>query len=147
MFPQFQLQGSFTLDDLNARIRDNMGGFLEVEFIEMGDGYLKAKMPVNNKTRQPIGMLNGGASLAFAEITGSMASNLYLDRSKYVALGLDINGNHVRGVKEGWVYALATPLHMGKTTHVWEIRISNQEDQLVCISRLTLAVVEVKPIP
>jgi 1,4-dihydroxy-2-naphthoyl-CoA hydrolase len=101
-------------------------------------------MPVDHRTHQPLGMLNGGASLALAEITGSMAANLYIDRTKYVALGLDINGNHLKSVKEGYVYATATPFHMGKTTQVWEVKITDEENNLICISRLTMAVVEIK---
>lgn len=114
-----------------------------MEFVEYGEGYLKSRMPITNLSRQPLGLLNGGASMALAEITGSTAANLYLDRSKFVALGLEINANHLRGVKEGYVYATASPLHIGRSTHVWEIKITNDQDQLVCISRLTMAVVEI----
>lgn len=115
--------------------------FLGIEFIELGDDYLKARMPVNERTVQPLRMLNGGASLAMAECVGSMAANLVFDRSNLVALGLDLNGNHIRPVMEGnWVYATAKPFHMGNTTHVWEIKIENEEGKLVHISRLTMAV-------
>ena len=115
---------------------------LGIEFIEVGERYLTARMPVDHRTHQPLGMLNGGASLALAEIVGSMASNLWIDREKFVALGLDINANHLRGVKSGWVYGTASPLHEGKTTSVWEIKIKDEEGQLVCISRLTMAIIE-----
>lgn len=142
--PAFTLQAQYTLSDINDRMKNNMGEHLGVEFIEIGENFLKAKMPVDHRTHQPLGMLNGGASLALAEITGSMAANLYIDRTKYVALGLDINGNHLKGVRSGFVYATATPFHMGKTTQVWQIRIEDEESNLVCICRLTMAVVEVK---
>jgi 1,4-dihydroxy-2-naphthoyl-CoA hydrolase len=142
--PQFTLQAQYSLADLNERLKKNMGEHLGIEYIELGENFLKAKMPVDHRTHQPLGMLNGGASLALAEITGSMAANLYIDRTKYVALGLDINGNHLKSVKEGYVYATATPFHMGKTTQVWEVKITDEENNLICISRLTMAVVEIK---
>lgn len=142
--PAFTLEKGYSLVDLNTRIKDNMGGHLGIEYTEIGENYLKARMPVDQRTRQPLGMLNGGASLALAEITGSMAANLHLDREKYVALGLDINGNHLRPVSSGFVYATARPFHMGRMTQVWEIKIEDESEQLVCVCRLTMAVVEVK---
>ncbi len=115
--------------------------FLGIEFLELGDDYLKARMPVNERTVQPLRMLNGGASLAMSECVGSMAANLVFDRSKLVALGLDLNGNHLRPVMEGnWVYGTARPIHIGTTTQVWEIRIEDEEGRLIHISRLTMAV-------
>ena len=118
-----------------------MSDFLGIEYIELGADYLKASMPVNNRTVQPLRMLNGGASLALAECVGSLAANLVFDRKKWVALGLDLNGNHLNPVMEGeMVYGIAKPLHIGNTTHVWEIRIENEAGKLVHISRLTMAV-------
>lgn len=115
--------------------------FLEIEFTEIGLDYLKAVMPVNHKTVQPLRMLNGGASLAMAECVGSMAANLVFDRTKYVALGLDLNGNHLRPVMEGaFVTAIAKPIHIGNSTQVWEIRIETEDGKLAHISRLTMAV-------
>lgn len=115
--------------------------FLEIEFTEIGPDYLKAVMPVNHKTVQPLRMLNGGASLAMAECVGSMAANLVFDRTKYVALGLDLNGNHLRPVMEGaFVTAIAKPIHIGNSTQVWEIRIETEDGKLAHISRLTMAV-------
>lgn len=115
--------------------------FLGIEFMELGDDYLKARMPVNERTVQPLRMLNGGASLAMAECVGSMAANLVFDRTKLVALGLDLNGNHLRPVMEGqWVYAYARPIHIGSMTQVWEIRIETEDKRLAHISRLTMAV-------
>lgn len=118
-----------------------MSEFLGIEYIELGPDYLKAKMPVNERTVQPLRMLNGGASLALAECVGSLAANLVFDRTKYVALGLDLNGNHLRPVMEGeYVYGIAKPLHIGNTTQVWEIKIETEDKKLVHISRLTMAV-------
>jgi 1,4-dihydroxy-2-naphthoyl-CoA hydrolase len=126
---------------LNEYCKNTMCEFMGIEFIELGLDYLKAKMPVNQNTVQPLRMLNGGASLAMAECVGSMAANLVFDRNKYVALGLDLNGNHLRPVMEGeWVYAIAKPIHIGNTTQVWEIKIENSEGKLAHISRLTMAV-------
>ncbi len=129
------------LEWLNDYCKDTMSDFLGIEYIELGSDYLKAKMPVNNRTVQPIRMLNGGASLALAECVGSLAANLVFDRSKYLALGLDLNGNHLRPVMEGsWVYGIASPLHIGTTTQVWQIRIETEDGKLAHISRLTMAV-------
>src|SRR5690606_8777149 len=115
-------------EGLNSYCRNTMVEFLEIEFTEIGPDYVKAKMPVTPHTVQPLRMLNGGASLAMSECVGSMAANLVFDRNKYVALGLDLNGNHVRPVKEGsWVFATAKPIHIGNTTQVWEIRIETEE--------------------
>jgi 1,4-dihydroxy-2-naphthoyl-CoA hydrolase len=134
---------NITVETLNDYCKNSMVEFLEIEFTELGHDYLKAKMPVNAKTVQPLRMLNGGASLAMAECVGSMAANLVFDRDKFVALGLDLNGNHIRPVIEGsWVYATTTPFHIGKNTQVWEIKIENEEGKLVHISRLTLAVLD-----
>lgn len=136
---------NINVSDLNARCKNTMVEFMELYFTEVGPDFLKAEMKVTAKTVQPLRMLNGGASLAIAESVGSMAANLCLDRSKFVALGLDINGNHTKGVEEGnMVYATAKPHHIGKMTQVWEIKITNAADELVHISRLTMAVV---PIP
>lgn len=115
--------------------------FMGIEFTELGPDYLKARMPVNHNTVQPLRMLNGGASLAMSECVGSMAANLVFDRNKFVALGLDLNGNHLRPVMEGsYVEAIAKPIHIGNTTQVWEIRISGEDGKLAHISRLTMAV-------
>jgi 1,4-dihydroxy-2-naphthoyl-CoA hydrolase len=126
---------------LNDYCKNTMVEFLGIEFMELGNDYLKARMPVNERTVQPLRMLNGGASLALAESVGSMAANLVFDRTKLVALGLDLNGNHLRPVMEGqWVYAYARPIHIGTMTQVWEIRIETEDKKLAHISRLTMAV-------
>ena len=115
---------------------------LGMEWLELGDASLKMSMPVNDSTRQPYGLLHGGASCALAETIGSVASALVIDTSKYSCVGLEINANHVRAARNGLVIATCTPLHLGRSTHVWDIRINDEEDRLICISRLTVAIVE-----
>jgi 1,4-dihydroxy-2-naphthoyl-CoA hydrolase len=113
---------------------------LGIEFLEIGDDYVKARMPVDHRTHQPFGLLHGGASVTLAETLGSMGAWFCVDPAKYVCVGLEINANHLRGAREGWVYGVARPLHTGRTTHVWEIKITNAEDKLVCVSRITMAI-------
>jgi 1,4-dihydroxy-2-naphthoyl-CoA hydrolase len=131
-----------TVADLNRRCENTMSSYIGIEFTELGEDFLIARMPVDARTRQPLGMLNGGASCVLSETVGSMAANLCVDRNKYVCLGLDINANHIRPALEGFVYGTARPFHLGRKTQVWEIKITDQDDQLVCISRLTMAVIE-----
>jgi 1,4-dihydroxy-2-naphthoyl-CoA hydrolase len=101
-------------------------------------------MPVDHRTKQPFGLLHGGASVVLAETLGSFAASISVDMEKYQCVGLEINANHIRSVKEGYVYGKATPLHVGRQTQVWEIRITNEAGQLVCVSRITIAVLERK---
>lgn len=131
-----------TLEALQKRNANTMSEWLGIEFTELTANYLIAKMPVDHRTIQPLGVVNGGAFCALAETVGSMAANLCIDREKYVAVGLDINANHVRSAHTGWVYGKASPLHIGRTTHVWEIKITNDEGKLCCISRLTMSVID-----
>ncbi|NBB22682.1 hotdog fold thioesterase [Runella sp. CRIBMP] len=122
--------------------KNTIGDHLGIEYLEIGEDYLVARMPVDHRTHQPFGILHGGASVVLAETLGSLSSFLLLpDTTKQQAVGLDINANHIRAVKSGWVYGKSTPLHIGRTTHVWEIRITNEENKLVCISRLTMAII------
>ena len=139
-----KLDDAVSLDELNQRNQNTLAEHIEITYIELTPEYLKAKMPVDKRTHQPLGMLNGGASLALAETVGSMAANLVLDRKKYVALGMEINANHLKPVQNGFVYGTAKPFHIGKSSQVWEIRIEDEQGNLTCISRLTMAVVEVK---
>jgi len=127
--------------------KNTMGDHLGIEFTEVGEDFLKGRMPVDNRTRQPYGLLHGGASVALAETLGSVAAAFVVDRLAYNAVGLEINANHLRGVREGFVTGIARPIHLGKTTHVWEIRISDDRDKLVCISRLTVAILAISPPP
>jgi len=120
---------------------DTLMQHLGMEISEVGDDYIVASMPVDRRTHQPFGLLHGGASLALAETVGSIAANLAVKPGHY-CLGLEINANHLRGVKSGMVYAKATPEHLGRSTQVWSIRIVNEKDQPVCVSRLTLAVLK-----
>jgi len=118
-----------------------MCGFLGIKALEIGPDFIKAEMPVGERTTQPFGILHGGASVVLAESIGSIGSNLIVDPQKYRAVGMEINANHVRSVSEGKVYCIASPLHVGKTSHIWEIKIYNAADKLVCISRHTVALI------
>lgn len=129
---------------LNQMNQDNMLEHLAIEFTEVTKDSLTARMPVDHRTRQPMGLLHGGASVVLAESLGSVASYLLVDAKKYACVGLEINANHLKAVREGFVYGKVVPLHVGKRTHVWEIRVTNEQQQLVCISRLTVAVIEQK---
>ncbi len=129
-----------SLDQLNENGRNTMGAWLGMEFTEIGPDYLRAMMPVDHRTVQPYGLLHGGASAALAETVGSVASALIIDTEKQICVGLEINANHVRGVREGYVHAIARPLHIGSGTHVWDIRITDDHHKLVCVSRLTVAI-------
>lgn len=115
---------------------------LGIEFTEIGADFVRGRMPVDDRTRQPYGILHGGASVALAETLGSTGAGLAVDRSKYRCVGQEINANHVRAVKEGFVIGTARPLHIGRRSHVWEIRITDEQDRLVCISRITMAVID-----
>ena len=132
-----------TVDALNARSKGTLMEALGIVFTELGDGYLRATMPVDARTRQPYGLLHGGASVALAETLGSSAGALLAGGSAVV--GLEINANHLRAVRQGTVTGTARPLHLGRSTQVWDIRIEDQTGQPVCISRLTLAVLPAPP--
>ena len=128
------------LNDLDGLGKDTMGEFLGMKFTEVGDNYLKASMPVNNRTRQPYGLLHGGASVALAETLGSVASAYVIDHETMMCVGLEINANHIKSVRDGFVIGTAMPVHLGATTHVWDIRLHDEGGSLVCISRLTVAI-------
>ncbi len=119
---------------------NNMLAHLGITLTEIGDDYICGKMPVDERTKQPHGLLHGGASVVLAESLGSIGANYMVDQEKYVCVGLEINANHIRAVKNGYVYGRAQALHAGNTTQIWEIKITNEENKLVCISRLTMAV-------
>ncbi len=118
---------------------------LGIELLEAGDDWLKGRMPVDERTHQPFGLLHGGASVALAETLASWAGTCAVDADK-VCVGQEINANHVRPVREGWVYGIATPEALGRTAQVWSIRITDEAGRLVCISRMTLAVVPARPL-
>jgi 1,4-dihydroxy-2-naphthoyl-CoA hydrolase len=128
----------------NKISRNTLIEHLGIEFIEMGEDYIKAKMPVDHRTKQPLGLLHGGASVVLAETLGSFAAQCSVNTDKQYCVGLEINANHVKAVEEGWVYGIAKPLHIGKKTQVWEIKVTNEENALVCVSRITMAVLDKK---
>jgi 1,4-dihydroxy-2-naphthoyl-CoA hydrolase len=131
------------LKDIGWMMTENMCETIGIEITEIGSDFVRGKMPVDKRTIQPMKILHGGASVALAETLGSIASNLIVDNSKYACVGLDINANHLRPASNGYVYAEAKPIHIGKKTHVWGIEIKNEDGKLVCISRLTMAVVQI----
>ena len=131
-----------SLESLTPLGPNTMATFLGMEWAEVGDGYLKIKMPVDDRTKQPYGLLHGGASCALAETIGSFASHFVIDTDKFICVGLDINANHIRSAKDGYVTATCTPLHLGFSTHVWDIKIHDEKEKLVCISRLTVAILK-----
>jgi 1,4-dihydroxy-2-naphthoyl-CoA hydrolase len=135
---------NISLEDFKEIGANTMAEFLELTWQEIGDDFLKLSMPVNAKTRQPYGFLHGGASCVLAETIGSVASALVIDRKKFYCVGLEINANHLRSVSEGLVTAIAKPLHLGKSTHVWDIKIYDDKEKLFCVSRLTVAILPIK---
>lgn len=130
------------LEQMVEASRNTAAARLGIEYLEVGDDYIRGRMPVDERTVQPFGILHGGASVLLAETLGSMAANYCLKDGTQVAVGLDINANHIRSVTSGWVYGTARPIHIGSSTHVWEIRIETEDGKTTCISRLTMAVVE-----
>ncbi len=130
-----------TLEALNAFCANTLLEQLGITYTEIGDNYLCAAMPVDRRTHQPLGILHGGASVALAETLASTAGFLTIDKSKFTAVGLDINANHVKMAKSGLVIGKALPLHLGKSTQVWETKIINEQQQLISISRMTIAII------
>ena len=138
--------GNPTIEDVRGR--SGAGGLamhLGIEFTELGEDYLRGTMPVDSRVHQPMGVLHGGASVALAETLGSVAAFLVVDRAKYRCLGQEINANHLRPVTEGLVTGTARPFHIGARSHVWGIEIRDPRERLVCVSRLTIAVIEWQP--
>jgi len=133
-----------SLESLKTFGKGTMTEHLGVEWVELGKDFFKAKMPVDHRTIQPYGLLHGGASCVLAETIGSVASHLVIDPSEFYCVGIEINANHIRSAKEGFVYGTCSPLHIGSSTHVWDIRITNEEEKLICISRLTVAIMKKK---
>lgn len=130
-----------SLEHLQETGRGTMDEHIGIEWTEVGKDYLKARMPVDQRTRQAYGLLHGGASCVLAESIGSIASAMVIDPAQYQCVGLEINANHVHSATTGFVTAVAMPLHLGKSTHVWDIRIYNDHEKLVCVSRLTVAII------
>src|SRR5687767_12165047 len=130
-----------TIEDFKSFGKGTMAEYIGIEWIEAGEDFLKARMPVDHRTNQPYGLLHGGASCTLAETIGSVASAMVVDHSKFVCVGLEINANHVRSARQGFVTGVATALHLGANTHVWDIKIYDELEKLVCVSRLTVAVI------
>jgi 1,4-dihydroxy-2-naphthoyl-CoA hydrolase len=133
---------SSTPEELTARGSASMPGFLGIRFTEVGPDFLRASMSVNERTRQPFGLLHGGASVSLAETVASTASMLCVDPERYLCVGQEINANHLRGISSGTVIATARPFHLGGRSHVWHIELRDESERLVCVSRLTMAIVE-----
>ena len=132
------------VEELNKMRENTILSTLGIEITELGDNFIKGKMPVDERTVQPAGILHGGASVTLAETLGSLASTLIIDTTTHFCVGLEINANHIRPGVKGSVFGQATPIHIGRTTHIWHIIITNDENKLVCVSRLTIAVKERK---
>jgi len=130
------------IDELQALLRGTMAETLGMEVEEIGEDFLTIKMPVDHRTIQPYGILNGGASLALAETVASYAGNILVNKHGKHCVGLEINGNHIKSIRSGWVYGKATPIHVGKRSHVWNIDVTNENNELICKSRMTLVVIE-----
>jgi 1,4-dihydroxy-2-naphthoyl-CoA hydrolase len=131
-----------SVEQLQAHSRNTLAETIGIRVTEVGPDFLRATMPVDPKTHQPMGVLHGGASVALAETVGSLAATMCIDRALYVCLGQEINANHLRPISSGTVTATARPYHIGKRSHVWSIEIRDEQEKLVCISRLTIAVVD-----
>lgn len=135
---------NITIEVLDKYRENTMTEFLDLKCIEIGDDFLRFSMPVNSKTRQPYGFLHGGASCVLAETIGSVGSALVIDTDLFYCVGLEINANHLKSVTDGIVIAKAIPLHLGKSTHVWDIKMYDDEEKLFCVSRLTVAIIPIK---
>jgi 1,4-dihydroxy-2-naphthoyl-CoA hydrolase len=135
---------NLSIEQVRRISKGTMAEHIGIELTEIGENYIKGRMPVDHRTQQPYGLLHGGASAAFAETLGSIASAHVIDYSKSICVGLEINANHIRGVKQGFVYGTAAALHIGNTTHVWDIKIYDEHEKLVCVCRLTVAILTKK---
>ena len=131
-----------TIEEINKICKDTFIGFLDIEFLEYGDDYVVARMPVDENKLQPMGLLHGGASLALAETVASAGSFLLVDEKKYNVLGLQVNGNHVSTLSSGEVIARAEIVHKGNSTHVWDVKISSQDGKLISVARVTNIIIE-----
>lgn len=130
-----------SLEDLNKMAKNTMLEVLDIKVTGIGEDYIEAIMPVDHRTHQPYGILHGGASVALAETLGSIGAMLVVDPKQFYCVGLDINANHIKAIKSGFVKGTARPIHIGRSTQVWQIEIKNEAGELICISRITMAVV------
>lgn len=130
------------LEELNKAHKNSMVDHLGMKITEVGEDYLKMVMPIDSRTKQLFGIMHGGASAALAESAGSIAANLCINPATHIAVGLDINTSHIRQVRSGSVMGIAEPVHIGRSTHIWQIKIFDENANLVSLSRLTMAVLE-----
>jgi len=131
-----------TLEQIEAFQKNTMTDHLGIKITDYGNNYICGKMPVDHRTKQPYGLLHGGASVAFAETLGSIGAGMQIDYNNQSVVGIEINASHLKSIKKGWVYGRAQPLRVGKTIQVWDINITDKDDNLICVSRLTLAVIK-----
>lgn len=136
---------SLTIEKLMPLDTNTMSEHIGINWTAIGENYLKARMPVDHRTQQPYGLLHGGASCVLAETLGSVASALVIDQEKFICVGIEINANHVRSARDGYVTGVCTPIHIGASTHVWDIKIYDEKEKLVCVSRLTVAILKKQP--
>lgn len=130
------------LSDFTHLGNNTMSEYLGIRFTALGENYIQAEMPVDHRTKQPYGLLHGGASVALAETLGSIGSALVIDTDHWICVGQEINANHIRSARQGWVIGTASPIHLGAASHVWEIWITDEAGKLICISRLTVAILK-----
>jgi 1,4-dihydroxy-2-naphthoyl-CoA hydrolase len=135
---------NLSLEKLQSFDPDTMNEYIGIEWTEIGEDFIKAKIPVDHRTKQAYGLMHGGASCVLAETIGSVASAMVIDHSKFYCMGLEINANHIRSAREGYVTGIATPIHLGNSTHVWDIKIVDDKNKLICASRLTVVVIQRK---
>lgn len=133
-----------TLSSFNKQCKNTLMETLEIEYVDVGEDFLVAEMPVNSKVHQPYGLLHGGATAALAESVGSAASAFFVDNNKYIVKGIELTINHLKSLREGKVIATAKIIHKGRTTHLWEIRVVNENNELISISKLTNIILEKK---
>ena len=133
-----------TIEALNAMSAGTLAEHIGIQFTTIGEDFLEARMPVEPRTHQPFGLLHGGASMVLAETLGSVAATLCVDPAKSLCVGLEINANHLKGVRAGYVTGTTKPIHIGKKTQVWEIKIRNEQNEIICVSRITMAVIDKK---
>jgi 1,4-dihydroxy-2-naphthoyl-CoA hydrolase len=136
-----------SIEEINKMSKNTMLEVLDIKITGIGEDYIEATMPVDHRTHQPYGILHGGASVVLAETLGSIGAMLVVDPKQFYCVGLDINANHIKAVKSGLVKGTACPIHTGRSTQVWQIEIKTVEGELVCLSRLTMAVVPLKDKP
>ena len=131
---------NLSIDEMQPIGNNTMSEYLGIEWGELGEDYLTARMPVDHRTKQPYGLLHGGASCVLAETLGSVCSAMVIDPQRFICVGIEINANHIRSVRGGYVTGTVKPIHLGRQTHVWDIRITDDEGRLTCVSRLTVAI-------